>query len=47
VWSDNGSVAAGLHYELARNAYYCLTSFDAPEGLAAFAEKRRPRFRGR
>jgi enoyl-CoA hydratase/carnithine racemase len=47
VWSDNGSVASGLDYELARNAYYCLTSFDAPEGLAAFAEKRRPRFRGR
>jgi enoyl-CoA hydratase len=47
VWSDNGSVASGLDYELARNAYYCLTSFDASEGLAAFSEKRRPRFRGR
>jgi enoyl-CoA hydratase/carnithine racemase len=47
VWSENGSVAAGLDYELARDAYYCLTSVDAPEGLAAFAEKRRPRFRGR
>ncbi|MGA7416959.1 MAG: enoyl-CoA hydratase/isomerase family protein [Acidimicrobiales bacterium] len=47
LWSENGSVASGLHYELARDAYYCLTSFDAREGLAAFAEKRRPRFRGR
>jgi len=47
VWSENGSVASGLDYELARDAYYCLTSADAPEGLAAFAEKRRPRFRGR
>jgi enoyl-CoA hydratase len=47
VWSENGSVAAGLDYELARDAYYCLTSVDAPEGLTAFAEKRRPRFRGR
>jgi len=47
VWSENGSVGSGLDYELARDAYYCLTSFDAPEGLAAFAEKRRPRFRGR
>ncbi len=47
LWADNGSVEAGLRYELERDAYYCLTSQDAPEGLAAFAEKRRPRFRGR
>jgi enoyl-CoA hydratase/carnithine racemase len=47
VWSANGSVAAGLEYEQARNAYYCLTSYDAPDGLAAFRERRRPRFKGR
>jgi enoyl-CoA hydratase len=47
IWSENASVEAGLRYELARNAYYCLTSFDAPEGLQAFRERRRPRFRGR
>jgi len=47
LWNDNASVESGLRYELERDAYYCLTSHDAPEGLAAFSEKRRPRFLGR
>jgi enoyl-CoA hydratase len=47
LWSDNGSVEAGLRLELERDVTYCLTSHDAPEGLAAFSEKRRPRFEGR
>lgn len=47
LWSANDSVEAGLRFELERDAYYCLTSHDAPEGLAAFAAKRAPRFEGR
>jgi enoyl-CoA hydratase len=47
LWSDNGSVDAGLRLELERDAFYCLTSHDAPEGLAAFSEKRPPKFEGR
>lgn len=47
LWADNGSVEAGLRFELERDVYYCLTSHDAPEGLAAFSEKRPPRYSGR
>jgi enoyl-CoA hydratase/carnithine racemase len=46
LWDDNGSVGSGLRYERERNAYYCLTSDDAVEGLAAFASKRPPEYRG-
>jgi len=47
VWADALSVVSGLRLERERNSVYCLTSADAPEGLAAFAEKREPKFQGR
>jgi enoyl-CoA hydratase/carnithine racemase len=47
IWAQNLNVDSGLRIELDRNALYCLTSEDAPEGLQAFSEKRPPRFTGR
>jgi enoyl-CoA hydratase/carnithine racemase len=47
LWAANGDLTSGLRFERERNAYYCLTSRDAPEGLQAFRENRPPRFLGR
>ncbi len=47
IWAAGAPVAEGLAEERRRNVEYCLHEPDAREGLAAFADKRRPRFRGR
>ncbi|WP_345384346.1 enoyl-CoA hydratase/isomerase family protein [Pseudonocardia yuanmonensis] len=44
---EGTAIGAGLRLERETAARYCLTSTDAHEGLAAFAEKRSPQFSGR
>lgn len=43
---EGTAVTAGLRLERETSSRYCLTSDDAQEGLAAFAEKRSPSFTG-
>lgn len=45
-WDGTG-IAAAMRVELEATSRHCLTSEDVHEGLAAFADKREPRFTGR
>lgn len=46
IWNSN-AVEDMMRIERELNNRYCLTSYDAQEGLRAFSEKRRPVFEGR
>jgi acyl-CoA synthetase (AMP-forming)/AMP-acid ligase II/enoyl-CoA hydratase/carnithine racemase len=47
IWSGSLPVETASSLEKSANAYYCLLTEDAREGLEAFQQKRRPNFQGR
>jgi enoyl-CoA hydratase/carnithine racemase len=46
AWSEGTGISGALRLEREVTARYCVTSADAHEGLAAFSEKRSPRYVG-